>query len=179
MRSHVHTVDPATGRHLASYEESTPAEIDRILEFAHSTAKVWATTPPSSRPAALIRLCAALRRRRHQLAELATAEMGKPIVESLRRSTSARSHATGSPDMRPACSSLLASVPQPRSEIHFQPLGVLFTVMPWNFPYWQVVRALAPAVAAGDTVVLKPAPTTTGCALALRDLAIASACTGA
>ena len=58
-----------------------------------------------------------------------------------------------------------------RSQVVPQPLGVLFAIMPWNFPYWQVVRALAPALAAGNVVLLKHAPSTTGCGLALADVA--------
>jgi succinate-semialdehyde dehydrogenase / glutarate-semialdehyde dehydrogenase len=57
------------------------------------------------------------------------------------------------------------------SFVEYVPLGVLFAIMPWNFPYWQVIRALAPALAAGNVVVLKHAPSTTGCALALAELA--------
>jgi succinate-semialdehyde dehydrogenase / glutarate-semialdehyde dehydrogenase len=57
------------------------------------------------------------------------------------------------------------------SFVEYVPLGVLFAIMPWNFPYWQVIRALAPALAAGTVVVLKHPPSTTGCALALAELA--------
>jgi succinate-semialdehyde dehydrogenase/glutarate-semialdehyde dehydrogenase len=61
-----------------------------------------------------------------------------------------------------------------RTRVIATPLGVLLAIMPWNFPYWQVVRALAPALAAGNVVVLKHAPSTTGCALALADAASAA-----
>jgi succinate-semialdehyde dehydrogenase/glutarate-semialdehyde dehydrogenase len=59
-----------------------------------------------------------------------------------------------------------------RSFVAYVPLGVLFAIMPWNFPYWQVVRALAPALTAGNVVVLKHAPSTTGCALALAEVGV-------
>ena len=58
-----------------------------------------------------------------------------------------------------------------RTKVVYVPLGVLFAIMPWNFPYWQVVRALAPAVTAGNAVVLKHAPSTTGCGLLLAEVA--------
>ena len=58
-----------------------------------------------------------------------------------------------------------------RSQVVPQPLGVVFAIMPWSFPYWQVVRALAPALAAGNVILLKHAPSTTGCGLALADVA--------
>jgi succinate-semialdehyde dehydrogenase/glutarate-semialdehyde dehydrogenase len=57
-----------------------------------------------------------------------------------------------------------------RTYVAYVPLGVLFAIMPWNFPYWQVMRALAPALLAGNVIVLKHAPSTTGCALLLQEV---------
>jgi succinate-semialdehyde dehydrogenase/glutarate-semialdehyde dehydrogenase len=57
------------------------------------------------------------------------------------------------------------------SFVAYVPLGVVFAIMPWNFPYWQVVRALAPALAAGNVIVLKHPPSTTGCSLLLPEVA--------
>jgi succinate-semialdehyde dehydrogenase/glutarate-semialdehyde dehydrogenase len=120
----------------------------------------------------LSNLAGALLAHREELAMLATREMGKPIAESRAEvDKCARTfdwYAENAPRLL---------VPESvRTEAHRSvvvpvPLGVLFAIMPWNFPYWQVVRALAPALAAGNVVVLKHAPSTTGCALALGDLA--------
>jgi succinate-semialdehyde dehydrogenase/glutarate-semialdehyde dehydrogenase len=107
------------------------------------------------------------------LARLATAEMGKPLAESLAEVDKCAAACDWFGQHAPP---MLEPVPVDtgalRSEVVFAPLGVLFAIMPWNYPYWQVVRALAPALVAGNVVVLKHAPSTTGCALALRDLIV-------
>ena len=91
------------------------------------------------------------------------------------RSRSAPARATGMPSMRQRSSSPRRWRPRRFAPWWFRCLlGVLFAIMPWNFPYWQVVRALAPALAAGNVVVLKHAPSTTGCALALAEVADAA-----
>jgi succinate-semialdehyde dehydrogenase/glutarate-semialdehyde dehydrogenase len=167
----VTTIDPSTGRPLADYDETSPEEIDAILDRAHDAASAWRSMPPASRAIAVGRLGAALRRQRSDLALLATREMGKPLADSLAEVDKCAWACDWFAHHAPA---MLEPVPGEtdalRAEVVFVPLGVLFAIMPWNFPYWQVVRALAPALAAGNVVVLKHAPLTTGCALALRDV---------
>ena len=167
----VATIDPSTGQPLATYEETTAEELNGLLGRAHLAAQGWRNTPPGERANGLRRLAIALREREEELARLATAEMGKPLLESRAEvEKCARTcdwYAEHAPALlRPESVETEAL----RSLVVPVPLGVLFAIMPWNFPYWQVVRALAPALAAGNVMVLKHAPSTTGCALALADV---------
>jgi succinate-semialdehyde dehydrogenase/glutarate-semialdehyde dehydrogenase len=171
----VTTVDPSTGQPLATYGETTDEGINGLLDRAHVAAQGWGRTPPTERAAGLHGLAVALRERQEELAALATAEMGKPLLESRAEvEKCARTcdwYAEHAPAfLRPETVETEAL----RSLVVPLPLGVLFAIMPWNFPYWQVVRALAPALAAGNVVVLKHAPSTTGCALALAEVAEAA-----
>jgi len=168
----VTTVDPSTGQPLAIYEETTVEELDGLLARSHSAAEGWRHTPPTERANGLRRLAIALRERQEELAWLATKEMGKPLLESraevekcARTCEWYADHAPGLLEPEEVVTEAL------RSHVVPVPLGVLLAIMPWNFPYWQVVRALAPALAAGNVMVLKHAPSTTGCALALAEVA--------
>ena len=169
----VTTIDPATGDPLATYEETGPEELDAILERAHTAAASWRLTPPAQRAKALGRLASALRAEREELALLATREMGKPLAESLAEVDKCAWCCEWFADRGPA---MLTpdeiETEAVRSYVAYVPLGVVFAIMPWNFPYWQVVRALAPALAAGNVIILKHAPSTTGCALRLAKLAM-------
>jgi succinate-semialdehyde dehydrogenase/glutarate-semialdehyde dehydrogenase len=171
----VTTVDPANGRPLTTYEETTPPELDVLLDQAHRAARSWGRTAPAQRAEGLRRLALVLEERQEELALLATREMGKPLPES--RAEVAKCARTCEWFAEHAPSLLKPETVEteaPRTQVIATPLGVLLAIMPWNFPYWQVVRALAPALAAGNVVVLKHAPSTTGCALALADAAEAA-----
>ena len=162
----VRTTDPATGQPIATYEETSAAELAAMLDRAGESAVRWAAVPPERRVESLRDLAVALRSDAGALAALATREMGKPLAESQAEVEKCAvacdwfaDHAPGL--LRPEAVSTGAM----RTRLVHQPLGVIFAIMPWNFPYWQVIRALAPALAAGNVVVLKHAPSTTGCAL--------------
>jgi succinate-semialdehyde dehydrogenase / glutarate-semialdehyde dehydrogenase len=168
----VTTVDPSNGTPLASYAETTAEEIDAVLDRAYRAAAIWRTTSPPDRAVALRRLASALRGRRDDLAVMATREMGKPLAESVAEVDKCAWACEWFAERGPAMLE-----PEPvdteavRTRILYVPLGVIFAIMPWNFPYWQVIRALAPAVMAGNVLALKHAPSTTGCALLLADVA--------
>jgi succinate-semialdehyde dehydrogenase/glutarate-semialdehyde dehydrogenase len=164
----VTTVNPATGARLAEYDESTSSDVDRILDRASTAAAEWRELPPRDRAKGLRSIAQVMLHRREELARLATKEMGKPITQSraevdkcVRTLEWFAEHGPGL--LLPE----LVDTEAVHSYVAYEPLGVVFAIMPWNFPYWQVVRAFAPAAAAGDAVVLKHAPITTGCALAL------------
>jgi succinate-semialdehyde dehydrogenase/glutarate-semialdehyde dehydrogenase len=168
----VTTVNPATGQPLFTYDETGTDAIEAILQRAHDAAVAWRATPPAERADGLRRLAASLRDRREELALLATTEMGKPLVESRAEVDKCASACEWFADNGPAMLAPEAVETEALSaRVVYVPLGVVFAIMPWNFPYWQVVRALAPALAAGNVVVLKHAPSTTGCGLMLADLA--------
>jgi acyl-CoA reductase-like NAD-dependent aldehyde dehydrogenase len=168
----VTTINPATGALLESYEETATGQIERLLDEAHGAAASWRAIPPDERAKALARLAAALRGHRDELALMATREMGKPLGDSRAEVDKCAWACEWFAEHAPA---LLEPAPvhteAVRTRVRYDPLGVVFAIMPWNFPYWQVVRALAPAVAAGNVVVLKHAPSTTGCALLLAGIA--------
>ena len=168
----VQTINPATGQSLVSYEETPPDEVDGTLALAHDAAAAWRLTTPDERAQSVRRLGGSLRDRREELALMATREMGKPLVDSRAEVDKCAWACDWFADHGPKMLE-----PEPveteavRTQVVYVPLGVLFAIMPWNFPYWQVLRALAPAVTAGNTVVLKHAPSTTGCALLLAEVA--------
>jgi succinate-semialdehyde dehydrogenase/glutarate-semialdehyde dehydrogenase len=160
------SINPHSGAIVAEHRQHTATEIATRLDRAHAAQLRWRVTPPLDRAAQLRRIAASIRRHVDLLATTATLEMGKPI-------TAARAEL----DKCATCcewyadhADLLLPEPGPAAgdEIRLDPLGVLFAIMPWNFPYWQVVRVLAPALLVGNTMVLKHAENVSSCALALE-----------
>ncbi|MCX6937117.1 MAG: aldehyde dehydrogenase family protein [Verrucomicrobia bacterium] len=166
------SLNPATGRILARYPAHTRAQLEARLAAAHAAAPVWRAAPPAQRARHLRALAAGLHRERHTLAALITAEMGKPLAEALAEiakcADCCRHYARhGAALLRPE-----HPVAAPAGvTVHFEPLGVVLAIMPWNFPLWQVIRAAVPALVAGNVILLKHASNVTGCALALCALA--------
>jgi succinate-semialdehyde dehydrogenase/glutarate-semialdehyde dehydrogenase len=165
----VETHEPATGRHLASYEEHGREAIDAALARAVDAFHGWRSRSFEERATLLRAAAAELRARKVELAELATREMGKTVVEA---EAEVEKSASGCDYYADHGAAHLGDRPSPsnatESYVAFRPLGVLLAIMPWNFPYWQVFRAAAPALMAGNTVVLKHAANVTGCALEIE-----------
>lgn len=171
------STNPATGESVARYDAHTAAEVSRRLDRAAEAAAAWAATPLADRTDALRHLARVLARRKDALAQTATVEMGKPIGQAVAEvekcARVCRFYATHAPRWLRETPARLDRRRHPgaRSSVVLEPLGVLLAVMPWNFPYWQFARVLAPALALGNVVVLKHAANVTGCALALEDAA--------
>lgn len=162
-------VNPATGQRIARHAEHPAAEVERRLERAHRAARAWREVSPTERVAPLPRLATALRAAAEELAQLATAEMGKPITQS--RSEVEKCATLCAYLAREAPAQLADQIPAGApagARITCEPLGPILAVMPWNFPFWQAIRAALPALVAGNPVLLKPAPNVPGCALALE-----------
>lgn len=165
------TIDPATGRELGRYDVMTTAEIDDLLEQVTQAQTAWAATPMAVRAGVLLRSAELLRERSAELGALATAEMGKPITEAIAEVEKCawvcEYYAETSPQQLADAQVVAAGS---RSLIRYEPLGTVLAIMPWNFPYWQVFRFVAPTLAAGNAGVLKHSPNVTGVALAIEQL---------
>ncbi|HTD38764.1 MAG TPA: NAD-dependent succinate-semialdehyde dehydrogenase [Candidatus Limnocylindrales bacterium] len=171
----IETRNPATNETLERYEAHTPAEIERRLDAAVAAQRAWRTTPFAERGERLRTAARYLRDRKAELAALATREMGKPIAES---EAEVEKCAVSCDWFAANAERLLApeehASSAARSYVAFRPLGVLLAIMPWNFPYWQVFRAAAPALMAGNVLVLKHAANVTGVALKIEEIFHAS-----
>jgi succinate-semialdehyde dehydrogenase/glutarate-semialdehyde dehydrogenase len=165
------TVDPATGEELNSYGAMTAADIDAVLAQVAQAQQAWAQTVVESRAAVMIRAAAILRERAAELGALATAEMGKPISEAIAEVEKCawvcEYYAETSPQQL-ADEEVVAA--GSRSFIRYEPLGTVLAIMPWNFPYWQVFRFVAPTLTAGNAGILKHSPNVTGVALAIEQV---------
>ena len=164
-------LNPATGEHLGTYPEHSQAGISRAVTRAQAAQKKWAGLSFNRRAAYLRALARELRQERDSLAALATAEMGKPISQARAEVEKcavlcdyyAKHGAQLLAEEQPAAA-------PPQARVVYEPLGIVLAIMPWNFPFWQVVRAAVPAVIGGNVMLLKHAPNVPGCALAIEKL---------
>ncbi len=160
------SINPHGGETIASHPLHSADAIDARLARAHSAQRTWRHATIADRALLLRAIARSIRTHADTLAMTATLEMGKPITaaraEVEKCALCCEWYADHASLLTPAMG------PKPGDEIRHDPLGVLFAIMPWNFPYWQVVRVVAPALLLGNTVVLKHAENVTGCALALE-----------
>jgi succinate-semialdehyde dehydrogenase / glutarate-semialdehyde dehydrogenase len=180
-RGHVVTRNPATGDELERYEAHDEAGIERALADVAAAGQVWAATSLDGRLELLRGVGKLLTERRADYAALISAEMGKPVTEALGEIDKCSWNCEIVADLAPGwlADHEVASGAS-RSWLSYEPVGVVFAVMPWNFPFWQVLRFASAALAAGNAALLKHSPDVTGCALAIEGLfADAATLTGA
>src|SRR5438552_7671264 len=165
------SVNPTTEAVLQTFEEFSDAQVDAALQSAHDAQRSWRTTSFGERAARLQAVARALREQKSRLATLATSEMGKPIVEA---EAEVEKCAWNCDFYAEHAARFLADehveTTARESYVAFQPLGVVLAIMPWNFPFWQVIRFAAPALMAGNGAILKHASNVPRCALALEDV---------
>ncbi|HRU09831.1 MAG TPA: NAD-dependent succinate-semialdehyde dehydrogenase [Thermoanaerobaculia bacterium] len=163
------SVNPATGETLATFTPHDDAEVEARLAAAAAAAAGWRRTPVAERTALVARAAELLDERREALARLATLEMGKTLAaaraEVEKCAWVCRHYAAEAAGM---LATEEVATDARRSFVRFDPLGVVLAVMPWNFPYWQVFRFAAPALAAGNAALLKHASNVPQCALAIE-----------
>ena len=165
------STSPATGERLRSWPTHSAEELQDAVRAAHEAFGAWRSSGWELRTTLLEAVADELTRRRAELAALMTDEMGKPVTEALAEidkcAWTARFYAEQAPAF---LADRTVETPAERSWVTYEPIGVVLAVMPWNFPFWQVVRFAAPALAAGNAALLKHAPSVTGCALAAEEV---------
>jgi succinate-semialdehyde dehydrogenase/glutarate-semialdehyde dehydrogenase/succinate-semialdehyde dehydrogenase len=163
------SINPATSKLIAEYPADTAAEIEHKLEAAWSTWLSWSRTPLAERSALMARIGDLLEQRADSYAALITTEMGKPIGEAKAEVLKA---ATGARHFAAEGAAYLADqeIPGTPSRVRYQPLGPIFGIMPWNLPFWQVLRFFIPTALAGNVVLVKHAETVQGSARAIAQL---------
>jgi succinate-semialdehyde dehydrogenase/glutarate-semialdehyde dehydrogenase len=163
--------NPATQRINATYPADTPGDVDSKLERSVQAFNKWKRVPVEDRCRLMREVAVQLRCNGRRWAELMTQEMGKLLREA---EGEIEKCALGCEFYADNGAEFLLSrdYPSNASESYVQssPLGTVLGVMPWNFPFWQVIRFAVPTIVAGNSVVLKHASNVPGCALALQEL---------
>jgi succinate-semialdehyde dehydrogenase/glutarate-semialdehyde dehydrogenase len=165
------SINPTTEDILGTYDEFSDQQVDAALDQAHEAQRHWRMTSFGERSARLQSVARILRAQKARFAALATSEMGKPIVEA---EAEIEKCAWNCEYYAEHAASFLAdehvATNAAESYVAFEPLGVVLAIMPWNFPFWQVIRFAAPALMAGNGAVLKHASNVPGCALAIEEV---------
>lgn len=164
------SINPFTGALIAEYPVMVREEVIRKLETVERAFSHWSKKNVDERAAGLLAFAQVLEKNKESYARLISLEMGKPIRESrleiAKCAWLCRHYAEKGADYL-ADKTVITDAQL--SKIQYEPLGVLFAIMPWNFPFWQVLRFAVPAIMAGNAVVLKHAPNVTGCGLAITE----------
>jgi succinate-semialdehyde dehydrogenase/glutarate-semialdehyde dehydrogenase/succinate-semialdehyde dehydrogenase len=163
------SINPTTGEPLGTYPEHNAHEVELRLQSAWDGWKSWSRTPLATRTAFLVRLADLLEKRVDEYARLITLEMGKPLGEA---TGEVKKAAFGARHFAEAGSAYIQpeAIPGTPGRVVYESLGPILAIMPWNLPFWQVLRFFIPAALVGNTVVVKHAESVQGCALALEAL---------
>src|SRR6478736_5777327 len=168
MNNKVVTINPANEEILSEYQNMTNDEVTKIVNKSRDVFREW-KRDIRKRSIILLRLAEQLRKDKERLANIASQEMGKPIKESrseIEKCAWAVEFYSYNGDILLNNESLNSDAN--KTMITFQPLGVIASIMPWNFPYWQALRFAAPSLMAGNTIVLKPASATMQCGIEIE-----------
>jgi succinate-semialdehyde dehydrogenase/glutarate-semialdehyde dehydrogenase len=164
------SINPLTGKVTKEFDEFTPERTAEAVRAAAGGYAAWKNAGFARRAECLLSLAGVLRARADEFAALMAEEMGKPVTfgrtEVLKCAAVCQYYAENG-------AAMLASMPVSgcgrEAYVDFAPMGTVLAVMPWNFPFWQVLRVAAPTLMAGNTVVLKHASNVPQCALAIED----------
>jgi succinate-semialdehyde dehydrogenase/glutarate-semialdehyde dehydrogenase len=168
------TTNPYTGEILKVFPDATDAEVITAIETAHAAFLQWKKTPFAERAAVLRKAASLLRERKDKYAHLLTLEMGKITAEALGEVELSASileyYADNAEKLLQPETLPVANPAEGHAILVHEPLGVLLAIEPWNFPYYQIVRIIAPQLSAGNTMLLKHASNVPQAAAAFQQL---------
>ncbi|GAC1390320.1 MAG: NAD-dependent succinate-semialdehyde dehydrogenase [Vulcanimicrobiaceae bacterium] len=167
----IETIDPSSGERLERFPYTSPLELDEKLERAQAAQRSWRAASYQDRAKVLHTVASLLRSNKEALGGYATREMGKPLTQALaevEKCALGCEHYAEHGEGYLFDEVILSNAS--KSFVAFRPLGTILAVMPWNFPYWQVFRAAAPALMAGNGMVLKHASNVSRCAVEIASL---------
>ena len=165
------SINPATGKTVRTFESLSGAELDNRLQLAAETYRRYSRTPLIDRTRMLLRAADILESEKEKFGRLMVLEMGKTlkaaVEEAVKCAWGCRYYAENADRL---LADEVMETSARRSFITYQPIGPILAVMPWNFPFWQVFRFAAPALAAGNVGLLKHASNVPQCALAIEEI---------
>ena len=165
------SINPVNGEVVKTYQKDSEATVNKKVDQAQAAFILWRNSIFKERAVLLKKTAAVLRKRQDELATLMALEMGKPLKNGLDEVEKCAGVCeyyaeNGEKFLKDEFIATEAT----RSYVSYQPLGVVLAIMPWNFPFWQAFRFLAPGLMAGNCALLKHASNVTGCALAIEKI---------
>jgi succinate-semialdehyde dehydrogenase/glutarate-semialdehyde dehydrogenase len=165
------TTNPATGETLQTFQPLSSAEIEQKLQLAVTTFHAERKTPFAERARRMLKAAEILERDKDKFAHLMTLEMGKTyksaVAEAVKCTTACRYYAENAERI---LTDEVIETGARKTFVRYRPIGPILAVMPWNFPFWQVIRFAAPALMAGNVGLLKHASNVPQCALAIEKI---------
>lgn len=165
------TIDPASGQTLKTFEQMTDKQVEARVRLAAETFLAYRHTSFAERARNMVRAAEILERDKNELGRLMTIEMGKPlraaVAEAAKCATACRYYAENAERF---LADEVVETSAKRSFIRYLPIGPVLAVMPWNFPFWQVIRFAAPALMAGNVGLLKHASNVPQCAIKIEEI---------
>jgi succinate-semialdehyde dehydrogenase / glutarate-semialdehyde dehydrogenase len=165
------TINPATGEVLKTFEPLSDSQIEQKLQLASSAFSTYRKSSFADRARWMNKAADILESEKETFGRMMTTEMGKTfksaVDEAVKCAWVCRYYAENGAKF---LADEVIETAAKRSYVHYQPLGVVLAVMPWNYPFWQVIRAAAPIMTAGNTMILKHASNVPQCALMIEDL---------
>lgn len=167
------STNPYSGKQIAVYKEISATQLNTVIKNTHHAFKSWKGECFEKRTELFMKMAATLRKRKEEYSILITSEMGKIISESraeIEKCAWLCEYYAENAEL--LLKQELIKTDASKSFVSYEPVGIIYGIMPWNFPFWQVLRAAVPTIMAGNTFVLKHAPNVIGCGLAIESLFI-------